>query len=252
MVGMIDRKLSELIGVYDDVVPLDICEKTIQYFEECDKLELTLKGSSGFSGNVNKNVKESTDLQLLWKNASDNPFFTPTHKPELYREIHNSLVSSITNACHKYVFELAEMAGAQQTPFHTTKQTITSLQVQRYKKSEAGYPGLHIESEGPSVIYRFLAPIVYLNDINVEGETEIPLAGLKVKPKAGRILIIPSGIPFWHRGLRSPEKDKYIVTSWIEYTNGVELIREMESEIEALKKQANMPNMHINPSLLFY
>lgn len=249
---MIDRKLSELVGVYDDVVSLDVCKKTIQYFEECDKLELTSKGSSGLSGNINKNVKESTDLQLLFKNGSDNPFFTPVHKPEVYREIHDTLIFAIMEACHKYVFEMAEMAGAKQTPFHTSRQSITSLQVQRYRKKEAGYPGLHIESEGPSVIYRFLAPIVYLNDIDVEGETEIPLAGLKVKPKAGRILIIPAGIPFWHRGLRSPEKDKYIVTSWVEYTNGVELIREMESEIDSLRKRACMPNMHINPSLLFY
>lgn len=249
---MIDRKLSELIGIYDDVVPLDICEKTIEYFEECDRLELTSKGSSGFAGNVDRRVKESTDLQLLWKQASSNAFFTPVHKPEVYREIHDRLISAITSCSHKYVFDMADMAGAKQTPFHTTKQTITSLQVQRYKKKEVGYPALHIESEGPSVIYRFLAPIIYLNDVEVEGETEIPLAGLKVKPKAGRVLIIPAGIPFWHRGLRSPEKDKYIVTSWIEYTNGVDLIREMESEIDALKKQATMPNMHINPSLLFY
>lgn len=249
---MQDRKLSELVGIYDDVVPLDICEKAIRYFEECDKRGLTQKGSSGFSGNVNKNVKESTDLQLLWKGASDNPFFTPIYKPKEFREIHDVLSGAVTMCSQKYVIEMGEMAGTNNTPIHSSRLLMTSLQIQRYKKTEAGYPALHIESEGPSVISRFLAPLIYLNDIDVEGETEIPLAGLKVKPKAGRVLMIPAGIPFWHRGLKSPEKDKYIVTSWIEYLQGVELIRDMETEMERLRKQASMPNMHINPSLLFY
>jgi hypothetical protein len=249
---MIDRKLSELVGIYDDAVPLDICEKTIQYFEECDLRGFTQRGSTGFQGNVNTNVKQSTDLQLFFKQASTNPFFTPTHNPKLYREIHSALIEALHVTCHEYVFKLAEMAGSQNTPFHTSRMEMTSLQVQRYKKTEVGYPGLHIESEGPTVITRFLAPIIYLNDIEMEGETEIPLAGLKVKPKAGRILVIPSGIPFWHRGLKSPEADKYIVTSWINYIQGDDLVIQMEEEINTLRKQASMPNMHINPSLLFY
>lgn len=249
---MKDRKLSELVGVYDDVLSADLCKMAIDYFEECDEIGFTAKGSAGFAGNVNTNVKESTDLQLLWKNASSNAFFTPTHKPKVYREIHDELINAITQCSHKYVLDLADMAGANSTPLHSSKLEITSLQIQRYTKKQAGYPGLHIESEGPSVVHRFLAPLVYLNDVEVEGETEIPLAGMKVKPKTGRILIIPSGIPFWHRGLRSPNTDKYIVTSWIEYTNGLDLIKDMEKEMDMLRRKADMPNMHINPTLLFY
>jgi hypothetical protein len=249
---MIDRKLSELVGVYDDAIPLEICEKTIKYFEECDKLEFTSKGSSGLSGNVNTKVKQSTDLQLLWEHGSSNPFFTPTHDPKTFREIHNALIEAMILHCRKYTVELLEMVGSNHNPFFQHEMQLTSLQVQRYRKDEAGYPALHVESEGPTVLTRFLAPLIYLNDIEVEGETEIPLAGMKVKPKAGRILIIPAGIPFWHRGLKSPEKDKYVVTSWVEYVVGNKLISNMEKQIQILKKQADMPNMHINPSLLFY
>ena len=59
--------------------------------------------------------------------------------------------------------------------------------------------------------------ILYLNDN--DGCTEFPNLGIKVNPKAGRLLIFP---PLWmypHQGLPPTNNDKYIMMTYLHHTN---------------------------------
>jgi len=249
---MKDYKLSELVGVYDDVVPKEICERAIKYFEECDELGHTTKGSAGFDGYVNKSVKDSTDLQLLL-HLYRSPLLQISHKPEEYKEIALTLFNAFKHIPRQYILSLCEkMDGKVEDLYSTHMLKLTSMQVQRYKPNQSGYPAVHVENTGVNAALRLLAPIIYLNDVDEGGETEILLAGKKVKPKAGRMLVIPAGIPFWHCGHPSPKTTKYIVTSWVEFQNYDEEYSRLLHENVKLAKKANQPTYQINPNILAY
>ena len=99
----------------------------------------------------------------------------------------------------------------------TNKMFFRSLQIQKYTPNDSGYPAVHVE-DGPGHFQKYLAVILYLNDIfpPAGGETVFPMAGTAIEPEAGLLAIWPSSIPFFHRG--NPSKiDKYIITTWFEF-----------------------------------
>jgi hypothetical protein len=57
----------------------------------------------------------------------------------------------------------------------------------------------------------------YLNDVDVGGETEFAYQGVKVQPKAGRLLIAPAGFTHTHRGNSPNSSAKYVIASWLLY-----------------------------------
>ena len=57
-----------------------------------------------------------------------------------------------------------------------------------------------------------------LNDVEEGGETELMYEKSFTKPKAGRVLVHPAGYPFVHRGLTPISDDKYIITTWLAYS----------------------------------
>lgn len=66
-----------------------------------------------------------------------------------------------------------------------------------------------------AVCERYLVLLWYLNDVAEGGETCFTDLGLKVAPKAGRLLVFP---PFWmfqHAGLPPVSGDKYILSTYL-------------------------------------
>ena len=90
-----------------------------------------------------------------------------------------------------------------------------SLQIQKYTPEDKGYPAVHVEA-GPDHVNKYLAVIVYLNDVEKGGETVFPMGGKAIQPETGKVAIWPTGLPFYHCGRKS-ESDKYILTSWFEF-----------------------------------
>jgi len=74
----------------------------------------------------------------------------------------------------------------------------------------------HVDGGSHSFSERMLVAIWYLNDVaGPGGETEFRHQKIKVKPKAGRVLVFP---PFWtheHRGVTLQRGCKYIATTWV-------------------------------------
>ena len=63
---------------------------------------------------------------------------------------------------------------------------------------------------------RFLVFFLYLKD-NKEGYTSFPEYDLKVKPKAGRLLMFPPLWTYKHIGHKPIEVPKYIIGSYLHY-----------------------------------
>jgi prolyl 4-hydroxylase len=62
---------------------------------------------------------------------------------------------------------------------------------------------------------RYLVLLWYLNDVADGGETEFPQLGIRVSPRAGRLLMFP---PYWmyqHAGLPPRSNDKFILSTYL-------------------------------------
>ena len=68
---------------------------------------------------------------------------------------------------------------------------------------------------------------MYLNDVDVGGETEFPDWNIAVKPEKGKVLLFPCNYLFKHKGNVPISNEKYISTNFINYyTQNIPLIDE--------------------------
>jgi hypothetical protein len=99
-----------------------------------------------------------------------------------------------------------------------------TINLQKYLRGIGGYPHWHSEiypqANGTDALHRVLFWICYLNDVDEGGETEFAYQGVKVQPRAGRLLIAPAGFTHTHRGNVPRSGDKYILASWLLFRAG--------------------------------
>ena len=95
---------------------------------------------------------------------------------------------------------------------------MSPFNIQKYEPGNA-YNPVHIEGGGPEKgkLQRILAFTTYLNDVEVDGETEFIHQKMKVQPKKGLTIIWPAGWTHPHRGIPAPNETKYIATGWFSY-----------------------------------
>ena len=100
----------------------------------------------------------------------------------------------------------------QDCPEISSNITVDSICLRKYEKNEGGYYWPHYDAK--SSIYRLLAAIIYLNDVEYGGETEFPVLKRMVVPKRGNLVIFPANFNYWHYG-RSSTSDKYILITHV-------------------------------------
>lgn len=90
------------------------------------------------------------------------------------------------------------------------------FRIKRYGNDSNHHHAYHVDSgdEGGSN-HRVLAAILYLNDVQVGGETHLLQQGLSVKPKCGRLLLFPCAFTHLHAGARPVSGPKYDVVNFI-------------------------------------
>lgn len=77
----------------------------------------------------------------------------------------------------------------------------------------------HIDAFDHRSAVRTVAYLWYLNDVAEGGETVFTKLGVNITPKAGRLLMFP---PYWmyqHKGLAPVSNDKYILTSYLNFSD---------------------------------
>ena len=203
--------LDDFIGVYDDVVSQEDCDKLINHFYRVQDEQLSL-GRQQAEPDSNKSDKDDEVY-----------FISQTSK-----SYNDDRVSSYTSKGDSYVFNVFKEALNQAYSHYTNKYSI--LQAMRYhhlsgaikiQKTQPGqgYHVWHCEHMSGNFGERIAAVILYLNDVEEGGETEFLYQHKRVAPKAGRLLICPAYYTHTHRGNPPLTGDKYIVTSWIEFGN---------------------------------
>jgi hypothetical protein len=196
--------LSKFIYHKEKVFSDEFCDQLINLFEEKEKEDEVSVGS--MMGGLDLNIKNTTEINLY--------DFPDLVNHETFFSVINTHLSDhfLNNLPYRYYFE-----GNQKIfPGSTTYETC---QIQKYRKGEGHYGSWHIEIENLKSAGRVFSMIVYLNDVEEGGETGFLYPEMKIKPTKGGLVIFPSSYPFVHCGFKPISNDKYIVATWLIYTD---------------------------------
>jgi len=187
--------INNFIGVYDNYITKEECNKAIKLYEDQNK----------FNNTINRiGFEEASILQ-----KQDQQYFAAPNNIDVWWESLKPMMVNFDLAWKHYTKNVGA-DDAYGVPFH-----FTDLKIQKTLPTE-GYHVWHIEhGKGHSNEPRAFVFSIYLNDVEEGGETEFLHFSKRVKPKTGRIVIWPAGFPYVHRGNPPLSGEKYILTSWM-------------------------------------
>ena len=191
-------KHDNFIGIYEEAMSPEYCQRAIQYFEDMDE--------AGYS--VNRQQSDSTNRL----NKDDQAIFS-SHENMINLSGTKALSQELNNI-------LWNTCMADYTDRYSSLKQITNfgsyvVKIQRTKVGQ-GYHIWHFESPSPQMANRILAWMLYLNDVEEGGETEFLYQHKRIKPKVGTMLIWPAGFTHSHRGNPPLSNTKYVITGWVE------------------------------------
>ena len=187
--------IDNFIGVYDNYITKEDCNKAIRLYEEQDKFNNTINRIGGEKASI-------TEKQ-------DQQYFAHGGNIDVWWEELKPMMVNFDLAWNHYLKNVGA-DDCYRVPFH-----FTCLKIQKTLPTE-GYHVWHIEhGKGFDNEPRAFVFSIYLNDVEEGGETEFLHFSKRTKPKTGRIVIWPAGFPYLHRGNPPLSGEKYILTSWM-------------------------------------
>ena len=186
--------INNFIGVYDNYITPEECNKAIKLFENQVK----------FNNTINRLDFEQSPVTQ----KQDQQFFAGENNLDIWWEDLKSLIVNFDMAWNHYI----KTTGAD-TAYPSF--FFAGLKIQKTLPTE-GYHVWHIEhGKGFDNEARAFVFSIYLNGVEDGGETEFLHFSKRVKPKTGRIVIWPAAFPYVHRGNPPLSGEKYILTSWM-------------------------------------
>lgn len=175
------NKINDFIKVYDNVLSNEYCQFLIDYIDF---------GKSKF-----------IDHQL---------------KPQFYELVFDkSMVPECIDKISPYLDRYIDSVGCD--PWLPQNYTYEFPRVKRYRKNTDDQFDTHVDVGDHISAKRFIAFLVYLNDVTEGGETCFPGIDKFIRPKRGRMIIFP---PLWmipHKGKPTISEDKYIMSTYLHY-----------------------------------
>lgn len=182
------------IRMYRDTFSPAQCEEVIRRFEADER-----KHASTTATRDKPRLRSGTMLQI-------------GDLPE-WRDIAESYSAALEKNLQAYAEAFPTLKQLISTP--ATKRTPPLLE-----KIEPGQGfGLHIDASVAGTHDRMVAVLMYLKDVEEGGFTEFPFQSIRVKPRAGLMLLFP---PYWthpHQGVSPVSGLKYNLTSYVVVDN---------------------------------
>jgi len=181
--------MDNLVRLYENVAPRDWCEAQIDLFEDdTEQHEIQDNGNS----------ETLTQINML-------------HSPDTrWRTNANELVNYIMTTVEQYKKDCD--IDSFQWP---TTMGFEPPKVKRYMPGRNESFPAHVDVLDKTTMNRFLVCFLYLNDVNIGGETEI--FGKKFAAEEGSMLLFP---PMWthpHIGHSPVSGPKYIIGGYLTY-----------------------------------
>jgi len=182
---------------------LDVCDKVIDYWKTSNqKVPGQIYGVKGLL--VDPEYKDSIDVPA---GCPERPL------SEITNEYYNSILAPAIDLYIKYFNEcnIGDSWGWRES---------ASIQ---YYKPNGGFKEWHCERTScePISVKRKLVFMTYLCDVDdveeYQGGTEWLYQGFKAKARKGHTVIWPADWTHTHRGIISPNKEKYIITGWLSF-----------------------------------
>jgi hypothetical protein len=184
-------EIIELVVKFDNFISDECCDYMVKWFND-----------------NNENQKDGS----IATNKKDNFVITDFKKCSQSNLPLDSNISKLMNNVIFDVYsEYSKIRPAPQENICAKDYTIRS-----YKKNDGKFD-LHVDQSYGGTVSRIFAIIIYLNDVEVGGETEFPHYNIKVSPKKGTVLVFPCNYLFPHKGNVPISNDKYIATAFINY-----------------------------------
>ena len=191
---------DNFIGMYDNAVSDEFCDRLIEYFEWSQKSNRT------YGRMESEHIKKDESCNLNPTDPQSLSFATPNIAGFL-----GEFNDAFWNTCYAdYLKKYGVLADYEQ-------HTIYTYKVQKTHPG-GGYHVWHSEDGGKVHAGRVGVYILYLNDVAEGGETEFLYMHKRVSPKKGRLVIFPPNYPWAHRGNPPLSGVKYIMTGWLEFS----------------------------------
>ena len=146
--------ISNFIGVYDNYITKEECNKAIKIFEDQSKFNNTINRIGGEKASI--------------LNKQDQQFFASSNNIDIWHSELKSLIVNFDMALKHYI----ETTGVDHA-FDTHEFHYTTLKIQKTLPTE-GYHVWHIEhSKGYHNEARALVFSIYLNDVEEGGELNL-------------------------------------------------------------------------------
>ena len=201
--------VKNFVGIYEDAFSKEFCERTISGFEELidagfgwnrqdfnDAPKTKKDDHSFYTGGFfeDKLIDSDAEIDLLGFGGDLGKNFSDVFWNKCYKE-------------YAEEFSILDDSG---------NHSIYGNKIQKTKVG-GGYHVWHYEAMNRESANRLLTYIVYLNDVEEGGETELLYYPMRVKPKAGTCIIFPAAFTHTHWGNPPISNEKYILTGWVEF-----------------------------------
>ena len=194
------NRFDQFIGIFENAATTEDCNKIIKHFDNVQDLNLTVKRTK--FENINSTLKNNNIYQFI--NEDD----------ELLMQANKSILGNFINNLDE-AYNLYKKKYDIMDNLEVHKLNI-DVKIQKTEPGE-GYHVWHCENAGVATSRRLLLCMMYLNDVEEGGETEFLHQSIRVKPKAGTIVICPAYFTHLHRGNPPLKGNKYMINGWVEF-----------------------------------
>jgi len=182
--------MQDWIRSYENAFDSSTCKQLISTYEASENKAFTRVGATAVSSSNRRGQKVT---------------LSPENAGEIIPEI-----QSVIMQCYKKYSEEYVVLSKQQA-------MVESIAIYKYKDSSEFY-GWHTDAADPTLRYRFVSIVAYLNDVESGGETQFMYLNKKVVPKEGTIVLFPSGWTHYHQALPPLSGSKYVLITWLRYS----------------------------------
>ena len=200
------EEYKDFVGIYDESVPVELCNVFVENWEEAKKNETII------------DLSKENETQILQQNhplfkKDEAAFITPVSST-IYpvppvRAYFEFLQECFKCYIEKYGIEFGGVIYNDIFKIHKVRKT-------------GGYHQWHYERGKPSYTDRLMVYMTYLEVPKKGGETEFLEQSLRIEPIVGRTLIWPAGFTHIHRGNPPLDGEKMYIDGWFTAARGVQ------------------------------
>ena len=201
-----DIIIKDFIGIFPNAASKEYCDKVIAHFDWVQK-------TRGY-GQGDILTRQQHDGVPTRDKESDMYFFQDESDPIVLENTTGILqeYSTTTWECYK---KLKEKYGFLESLCR--HQMAYTVKIQKYKPSQ-GYHVWHCDAANIQTSRRMMVSTLYLNTVKNGGETEFLHQSMRVPAVQGTLALFPTTWTHPHRGNPPLEGNKYIMNSWLEFT----------------------------------